>query len=187
MKRKYIAIALGITMSMATALTGCAANTTASSAGSTAASSAATEAETGDATSYTSTTVYGEVAAVDGGTITLNLGNMDQDSSELTLTGETAEITVYGTRPKYHYVLESVVLEEKPTDRERFEDDTEGKYCYYVDQTKLKTEGHGSCRSEGWIVSYDWNTKEEVSREQISFDAYAPGVTVYWQGVHPRR
>ena len=102
------------------------------------------------------------------------------------VSGETADITVYGTRPEYHYVLESVVKDERPTDRERFEDDVDGKYCYYVDQTKLKTEGHGSCHSEGWIVSYDWNTKEEVSREQISYDSYSPGVTVYWRGVHSR-
>lgn len=102
------------------------------------------------------------------------------------VSGETADITVYGTRPEYHYVLESVVKEEKPTDRERFEDDVDGKFCYYTDQTLLKTEGHGSCHSEGWIVSYDWNTKQEVSREQISYDAYSPGVTVYWRGVHTR-
>ena len=102
------------------------------------------------------------------------------------VSGETADITIYGTRPEYHYVLESIVKEEKPTDRERFEDDVDGKFCYYTDQTKLKTEGHGSCHSEGWIVSYDWNTKQEVSREQISNDAYSPGVTVYWRGVHTR-
>ena len=102
------------------------------------------------------------------------------------VSSETATITVYGTRPEYHYVLESVIKDERPTERERFEDDVDGKYCYYTDETRLKTEGHGSCHSEGWIVSYDWNTKQEVSREQISNDAYSPGVTVYWRGVHKR-
>ena len=103
------------------------------------------------------------------------------------VTGETANITVYGTRPQYHYVLESNVLSEKETDRKRYEPDEDGKYCYYTDETKLKLEGHGSCTSEGWIVSYDWNTKEEVSREKVSYDEYRPGMSVYWRGTHKRK
>ena len=98
---------------------------------------------------------------------------------------ENATVTIYGTRPEYHYELASVVVEEHKSDRKRYENDTSGKYVYYVtDKPKLKTEGHGSCRSEGWIVAYDWDTKQEVSREQISFDVYEPGMNVYWRGVH---
>ena len=97
---------------------------------------------------------------------------------------EWATVTIYGTRPTYHYELESSVVSESKSDRNRYEDDTSGKYAYYVTDTKLKTEGHGSCRSEGWIVAYDWDTKQEVSREQVSYDVYTAGYNVYWRGIH---
>ena len=98
---------------------------------------------------------------------------------------ETATVTVYGTRPDYHYELQSKVKSEEPSQKTRYEDDTTGKIVYYVtDPPVLKQEGHGSCRSEGWIVAYDWNTTEEVSREQISNDSYIPGYNVYWRGIH---
>ena len=101
------------------------------------------------------------------------------------VTSELATVTIYGNRPEYHYVLESVVLKEEKSDRVRYEDDTSGKYVYYVtDKPKLKTEGHGSCQSEGWIVAYDWDTKEEVSRVLYSNDSYSPGMNVYWKGIH---
>ena len=103
------------------------------------------------------------------------------------VTGETANITIYGTRPEYHYVLESQIISEKPTERKRYEPDETGKICYYTTDTKLKLEGHGSCKSEGWIVSYDWDTKPEVSRERISYDDYTPGISVYWRGTHKRK
>ncbi len=48
----------------------------------------------------------------------------------------------------------------------------------------LYKEGRGSCRSEGWVVAYDWETKEEVSRVQESNDSYRAGVNVYYRGVH---
>ncbi len=98
---------------------------------------------------------------------------------------EWATVTIYGTRPEYHYELTSVIVEEHKSDRKRYEYDYDGKEVYYItDPPKLKTEGHGSCRSEGWIVAYDWDTKQEVSREQISYDAYVAGMNVYWRGVH---
>ena len=101
---------------------------------------------------------------------------------------EWATVTIYGTRPEYHYELASVVVEEKKSDRKRYEYDMDGKYCYYItDKPELKTKGHGSCRSEGWLVAYDWDTKEEVSREQISYDSYVAGVNVYWRGVHDEK
>lgn len=97
---------------------------------------------------------------------------------------ETATVTIYGTRPEYHYQLESKIIYEEKSDRKRYEYDYEGKYCYLTTDTKLKTEGHGSCESEGWLVAYDWDTKEEVSRELVNHDMYRPGVNVYWRGVH---
>ncbi|MBR6891524.1 MAG: VanW family protein, partial [Clostridia bacterium] len=98
---------------------------------------------------------------------------------------ENATVTIYGTRPKYHYELISVIVEQHKSERVRYEYDYSGKYVYYVtDPPKLKTEGHGSCQSEGWVVAYDWDTKQEVSREQISYDAYVAGMNVYWKGVH---
>ena len=63
-----------------------------------------------------------------------------------------------------------------------------GKEVFYItDKPKLKIEGHGSCHSEGWLVAYDWDTKQEVSREQISFDSYVAGMNVYWRGVHDEK
>lgn len=98
---------------------------------------------------------------------------------------ENATITIYGTRPEYHYELISVIVEEQKSERRRYDYDYSGKYVYYTtDAPKLKTEGRGSCHSEGWIVAYDWDTKQEVSREQVSYDMYRAGVNVYWRGVH---
>ena len=100
---------------------------------------------------------------------------------------ENATVTIYGTRPEYHYELKSVVVSEQKSDRKRYEYDKEGKYVYYItDKPVLKTKGHGSCQSEGWLVAYDWDTKEEVSREQIRSDSYVAGMNVYWRGVHDK-
>ena len=78
-----------------------------------------------------------------------------------------------------------MVIDEKKSDRKRYEYDMDGKYVYYItDKPVLKQKGQGSCHSEGWLVAYDWDTKEEVSREQISYDAYVAGMNVYWRGVH---
>ena len=101
------------------------------------------------------------------------------------VTKELATVTIYGTRPEYFNRLESVILREEPSDRTGYQDDEEGKYVYYItDPPVLYKEGHGSCESEGWIVSYDWDTKQEVSRVQVNHDLYSPGVNVYWRGVH---
>lgn len=101
------------------------------------------------------------------------------------VTKELASVTIYGTRPEYHNVLESVVLHKEPSNRVGYQDDVDGKYVFYTtDQPVLYKEGLGSCESEGWIVSYDWETKQEVSRVQVNHDIYSAGVNVYWRGVH---
>ena len=101
------------------------------------------------------------------------------------VTKELASVTIYGTRPEYHNVLESVVLHKEPSNRVGYQDDVDGKHVFYTtDQPVLYKEGLGSCESEGWIVSYDWETKQEVSRVQVNHDIYSAGVNVYWRGVH---
>ena len=98
---------------------------------------------------------------------------------------ELATVKIYGTRPEYHYVLESVILREEKSDKTAYQDDVDGKFVYYTSDTPvLYKEGRGSCESEGWIVSYDWDTKEEVSRVQVNHDAYSAGLNIYWRGVH---
>lgn len=101
------------------------------------------------------------------------------------VTSETATVTIYGTRPEYRYHLESVIISEEKSDRVRYENDTSGKHVYYTtDPPVLKTEGKGSCLSQGWLIAYDWETGKEVFRKQVSSDPYRPGVSVYWRGVH---
>ena len=101
------------------------------------------------------------------------------------VTKEKATVTVYGTRPEYKYVLESIIKQESKSDVIGYQDDLSGKIVYYTTDTPvLYKEGHGSCHSEGWLVSYDWDTQQEVSRVQVSYDMYSAGVNVYWRGIH---
>ena len=126
-------------------------------------------------------------AAVEYGTKNLVFRNDTEHAIYIytNVSKEEATVTIYGTRPEYHYQLESVILHESKSERKRYENDMSGKRVYYItDPPVLKTKGHGSCESEGWLVAYDWDTKEEVSREQISHDTYVAGMNVYWRGVH---
>ena len=101
------------------------------------------------------------------------------------VTKETATVYIYGTPPEHRLVLESVIVKEEPTTRKRYVQDTSGMHVYYTtDEPVLKEEGKGACQSQGWLVAYDWETGEEVWREQESFDSYYAGVNVYWKGVH---
>ena len=103
------------------------------------------------------------------------------------VTKDLATVTIYGTRPEYHYVLESDILEESPSNKVGYQDDEDGTHVYYdTDEPVLYKKGRGSCESEGWIVSYDWETGREVERVQISHDVYSAGVNVYWRGVHSK-
>lgn len=89
--------------------------------------------------------------------------------------------------PDYRYVLESVMINEnRPSTRQITVQDTEGKYVYYTDDEPYVETGKPGCSSQGWIVAYDWNTHEEVSRVQVSEDTYSPGATLIYVGVHER-
>jgi len=48
----------------------------------------------------------------------------------------------------------------------------------------LYSAGHPALDSEGWLVAFDWETGDEVYREQLSFDKYESGTNIYWRGVH---
>lgn len=101
---------------------------------------------------------------------------------------EYATVTIYGHRPEYRYVLESVIIEQGTQDgRKVAVQDTSGTHVYYTDDPPvLISQGKPNCTSEGWVVAYDWNTGEEVSRVMVSRDTYKPGASTYWVGVHDR-
>ncbi len=103
------------------------------------------------------------------------------------VTDKVATVTVYGHRPDYFYRLESLVVEENiPSTKINYIEDTEGTHVYYTDESVLESKGKPGCKSQGWIVAYDWETKQEVSRTQISNDSYSPGASVYYVGIHDR-
>ena len=101
---------------------------------------------------------------------------------------EVASVVIYGHRPDYFYHLEGVVIEKKSRDSRRvYINDTEGTHVYYVDDPPvLQSEGRPGCVSEGYIVAYDWDTREEVFRTKVSVDNYLPGASVYYRGTHNR-
>ena len=104
------------------------------------------------------------------------------------VTDDLATVTIYGAKPEYRYVLESVIIEEKTeSTRKTYVDDTSGKHVYYKDDPPvLQSKGKAGGISEGWIVAYDWETGAEVSRVKVSRDNYKPGANVYWRGIHNR-
>lgn len=102
------------------------------------------------------------------------------------VTREYAMVKVFGKRPPYRYELESVIVsQDQAAVHISYIPDTEGKYCYYENETKLYKKGKAACSSQGWLIAYDWETGEEVSRTQLSFDQYQSGTDIYWQGIHP--
>lgn len=101
------------------------------------------------------------------------------------VTEDYANVKIYGKKPEYYYQLESVMIEEnKKSDRKVYIDDTSGKYAYFTTDEVLYKEGKSGCVSEGWIVAYDWETREEVSRTLVDRDYYTPGASVYYRGTH---
>lgn len=101
------------------------------------------------------------------------------------VTKEIATVTIYGNRPAYRYQLFSNVLSKDSTCKYvSYKPDVDAKHCYYTTETKLRTQGHPACTSEGWLIAYDWDTGEEVSRKQLSYDNYDSGTDIYWRGIH---
>lgn len=98
---------------------------------------------------------------------------------------EYATVTIYGNRPAYRYQLYSeIVSQDSACQYTSYVPDTEGKHCYYTTETALHTQGHPACSSKGWLIAYDWDTGEEVSRKQLSYDVYESGTDIYWRGIH---
>ena len=103
------------------------------------------------------------------------------------VTPEYATVQIYGVRPEYRYELESVIVrQDSQAVKTSYIADTEGKHCYFIDETALYKEGHAACTSQGWLIAYDWETGEEVSRLQLSSDNYESGYDIYWRGIHTR-
>ena len=101
------------------------------------------------------------------------------------VTKEHALVRVYGTRPEYRYELESkIISKDTAAVKVSYIDDADGTHCYYENETELYKKGIPACTSEGWLVAYDWDTGEEVSRTRMSYDVYESGTDIYWRGVH---
>lgn len=98
---------------------------------------------------------------------------------------EFATVTIYGNRPAYKYEPYSkIIRQDAQCTYESFVPDVDGKHCYYTNETKVHTEGHPALESEGWLIAYDWETGEEVSRKMLSRDVYESGTNIYWRGIH---
>lgn len=92
MKKKYLAITLGIFLTMTAGLAACAAPSGTSSS---AVSAAASSAEASSAnSSYAGQTIYGEIQSIDGTDLTLQIGTQKDGSGELDLSDETVEIAL---------------------------------------------------------------------------------------------
>ena len=103
------------------------------------------------------------------------------------VTKEYARVMIYGKRPAYRYELESIIVQQdKEASRIGYIEDTEGTHCYYADEYELYKKGIPACRSQGFLVGYDWNTGEEVTRLHLSNDSYGSGTDIYWRGIHLR-
>ena len=103
------------------------------------------------------------------------------------VTRDEATVTIYGNRTEYRYDFQSVIT--KPgveAYKEEIREDVTGKYAYYTDEKVLYSKGKDGCVSQGWLISYDWDTGEEVERIQVSQDTYSPGTSIYFVGVHER-
>ena len=89
-------------------------------------------------------------------------------------------VVIYGNRTEYRLGLESIVT--KPgvaAYKEQIVEDVTGTIAYYTDEKVLYSQGKDGCGSQGWLVSYDWETGEEVERKQLSQDNYSPGTSIY--------
>lgn len=100
---------------------------------------------------------------------------------------EECWVVIYGNRTEYRLDFQSVVI--KPgvkAYKEQIVEDVTGTVAYYTDEKVLYSQGKDGCVSQGWLVSYDWETGEEVERVQVSQDNYSPGTSIFYVGVHDR-
>ena len=128
-----------------------------------------------------------DAAVVDGGKDLVFRNDTDSAIYIYTsVTKEYATVTIYGNKPEYRYELMSKIVRQDAECRYvDYIDDTEGKYVYYTTDTPvLYSTGHPALESEGWLVAFDWETGDEMWREQLSFDMYESGTNIYWRGVH---
>lgn len=128
-----------------------------------------------------------DAAVVDGGKDLVFRNDTDSAIYIYTsVTKEWATVTIYGNKPEYRYELMSKIVRQDAECRYTdYIDDTEGKYVYYTTDTPvLYSTGHPALDSEGWLIAFDWETGDEVYREQLSFDKYESGTNIYWRGVH---
>jgi len=128
-----------------------------------------------------------DAAVVDGGKDLVFKNDTDSAIYIYTsVTREWATVTIYGNKPEYRYELLSKIVRQDPAcTYVDYIDDTEGTYVYYTTDTPvLYSAGHPALDSEGWLVAFDWETGDEVYREQLSFDKYESGTNIYWRGVH---
>jgi len=102
------------------------------------------------------------------------------------VTKENATVTIRGKRPPYRYELYSNVVSQDTTAvRVSYIDDTEGRYCYFkTDPPVLYKKGRAACKSDGYLIAYDWETGQEISSTWLSHDEYGSGTDIYWKGVH---
>ena len=102
------------------------------------------------------------------------------------VTKEAATVTIRGKRPPYRYELYSnVVSQDSAAVRVSYVDDTEGRYVYFdTDPPVLYKKGRAACKSDGYLIAYDWETNQEVTSTWLSHDEYESGTDIYWRGVH---
>lgn len=103
---------------------------------------------------------------------------------------ETATVRIYG-KPKdinVQITVESVVTQmDIESDGITYQEDTEGTRVWYTDDPPVfYQKGKSGMRSTAYRVYYDLATGEELEREKLSSDYYAPQNDVYLIGVHTR-
>lgn len=103
---------------------------------------------------------------------------------------ETATVKIYG-KPIDNTVRIKIISDVTQMDMKGGEityvDDIEGTRVWYVDDPPVLAEaGKPGMRSTAYRVYYDLATGQEVKREKLSSDYYAPQNDVYLRGVHQR-
>ena len=103
---------------------------------------------------------------------------------------ETATVKIYG-KPVDANVRIDIISEITQIDIQgteiTYEEDTEGTRVWYVDDPPvLLSKGKPGMRSTAYRVYYDLTTGQEIKREKLSSDYYAPQNDVYLTGVHTR-